>query len=123
MVAEMDQHSDRTLGELVEVARQVSAAVQTVISGKPDTFCSGADLHEIIKLNDVEQTLEMSRYGQGLFSRLANISKPTVCGINGVCLGGGLELALCCDRRIATNSDSTLLGLPEVRLHTAVHLR
>jgi 3-hydroxyacyl-CoA dehydrogenase/enoyl-CoA hydratase/3-hydroxybutyryl-CoA epimerase len=47
---------------------------------------------------------------------LARLGKPTVAGINGVCLGGGLELALCCTRRIASDTPNTNLGLPEVRL-------
>jgi 3-hydroxyacyl-CoA dehydrogenase/enoyl-CoA hydratase/3-hydroxybutyryl-CoA epimerase len=86
------------------------------ISGKPDTFLSGADLHEIIKFTTADQAEDLSRRGQRVFNEIANLGKPTVVAINGVCLGGGLELALCCNRRIATDSESTLIGLPEVKL-------
>ena len=87
-----------------------------IISGKADTFLSGADLHEIMKFTAAEQAEELSRRGQRIFNELANIGKPTVAAIHGVCLGGGLELVLCCNRRIATDSALTLIGLPEVKL-------
>ena len=87
-----------------------------IISGKPDTFLSGADLHEIMKFGTSEQAEELSSRGQRVFNSLANIGKPTVAGIHGICLGGGLELVLCCNKRIATDAANTLLGLPEVRL-------
>lgn len=86
------------------------------ISGKPNTFLSGADLHEIIKFTEPQQAYDLSRRGQKLFSRIANLKQPTVCAIHGVCLGGGLESALSCVRRIATTDEITLLGLPELRL-------
>jgi 3-hydroxyacyl-CoA dehydrogenase/enoyl-CoA hydratase/3-hydroxybutyryl-CoA epimerase len=87
-----------------------------IISGKSDTFLSGADLHEIMKFAAAEQAEELSRRGQRIFNTLANIGKPTVAAIHGVCLGGGLELVLCCNRRIATDSPITLIGLPETKL-------
>jgi 3-hydroxyacyl-CoA dehydrogenase/enoyl-CoA hydratase/3-hydroxybutyryl-CoA epimerase len=87
-----------------------------IISGKPDTFLSGADLHEIMKFTAAEQAEELSRRGQKIFNELANLGKPTVAAIHGVCLGGGLEMVLCCNRRIATDDPITLIGLPEVRL-------
>jgi 3-hydroxyacyl-CoA dehydrogenase/enoyl-CoA hydratase/3-hydroxybutyryl-CoA epimerase len=87
-----------------------------IISGKSDTFLSGADLHEIMKFTAAEQAEELSRRGQRIFNTLANIGKPTVAAIHGVCLGGGLELVLCCNRRIATDSPITLIGLPETKL-------
>lgn len=90
--------------------------VLVIISGKPDTFLSGADLHEIMKFTAAEQAEELSRRGQRIFNELANLGKPTVAAIHGVCLGGGLELVLCCNRRIATDDPITLIGLPEVKL-------
>lgn len=104
---------DRALDEL-ERDSQVKAI--GMLSGKAETFCSGADLHEIMKFTDREQALALSSRGQAIFNKAASISKPTVIGINGVCLGGGLELALCADRRIATRAPITLIGLPEVKL-------
>lgn len=87
-----------------------------ILSNKEESFISGADLHEIIKFEDKESALELCRRGHELFNILDGLPKPTIAGIHGRCLGGGLELALCCDRRIATNSPNTQLGLPEVKL-------
>lgn len=87
-----------------------------IISGKPDAFVSGADLHEIIKCSSVSAAYKLSKQGQELFTIISTKHKPTVIGIHGACLGGGLELALCCDKRIATSSPLTILGLPEVKL-------
>jgi 3-hydroxyacyl-CoA dehydrogenase/enoyl-CoA hydratase/3-hydroxybutyryl-CoA epimerase len=101
---------------LIEVERDSSVKAMVLVSGKPDTFLSGADLHEIMKFTDVEVARRTSSRGQKILDRLAALAKPTVVGINGVCLGGGLELALSCKRRIATTDAKTLLGLPEVRL-------
>jgi 3-hydroxyacyl-CoA dehydrogenase/enoyl-CoA hydratase/3-hydroxybutyryl-CoA epimerase len=87
-----------------------------IVSGKAESFITGADLHEIMKFTDAAQARELSARGQIVFNSLANLSKPTVVGINGVCLGGGLELALCCTERIATDVRETLIGLPETKL-------
>ncbi len=73
----------------------VKAAV--FISGKPDSFIIGADLHEIIKMTDPAQPLAMSQSGQNVMMALANLPIPTVAAINGPCLGGGLEVALTCE--------------------------
>src|ERR1700733_10223767 len=99
-----------------QVAEDDSIKGVGIISGKPDTFLSGADLHEIMKFTDAQQGEALSRRGQHIFNGLADMDKPTVVGIHGVCLGGGLELALCCTKRIATDSRITLIGLPEVKL-------
>ena len=87
-----------------------------VLSGKPDTFCAGADVHEIVRMAEQAEACQMSRQGQIVLSMLNKTKKPTVAGIHGSCLGGGLELALWCHARIATDDPSTLLALPEVRL-------
>jgi 3-hydroxyacyl-CoA dehydrogenase/enoyl-CoA hydratase/3-hydroxybutyryl-CoA epimerase len=87
-----------------------------IVSAKPDTFCAGADLQEITKFSTEEEALALSTKGQALFNQIADLGKPVVAAINGVCLGGGLEMALCCTRRIATDVPETILGLPEVKL-------
>lgn len=87
-----------------------------LLSRKPDNFLLGADLREIMKLDTSEAANRIAGEGQRVFSRFANLNKPKVAGIHGICLGGGLELALCCNRRIATGSYQTQLGLPEVKL-------
>lgn len=99
---------------ITEIESNTEIGAVVIISGKGDTFVAGADLHEILKYKTVDDGAQLSRRGNSIFSLLANMSKPTVAAINGLCVGGGLELALCCDRRIATNAPITVLGLPEV---------
>lgn len=101
---------------LADVESDPAVKAVIVVSGKPDNFVTGADLREISKLTDKETARSLSSRGQEILDKLASFKKPTVAGINGACLGGGLELTLACDRRIATTDEITVLGLPEVRL-------
>jgi 3-hydroxyacyl-CoA dehydrogenase/enoyl-CoA hydratase/carnithine racemase len=87
-------------------------------SGKPGTFLAGADLREFVASIGApkEQIAAMCRRGQQLFQRLSKTPFVTVAAIDGICLGGGSELALWCDRRVMSNSPKTQFGLPEVKL-------
>ncbi|HXT21527.1 MAG TPA: enoyl-CoA hydratase-related protein, partial [Thermoanaerobaculia bacterium] len=85
-------------------------------SGKPDTFIAGADIEEIEQLSDRAAVRDLLRRGHELFGRVAALPFPTVVAIHGACMGGGLELALCCDWRVASEHEKTRLGLPEVQL-------
>lgn len=87
-----------------------------VKSGKPDCFVAGADLKEIVQIVDPDEAKEKSRIGQVIMSKLESLEVPTIALINGTCLGGGLELALACDYRVATDHEKTSLGLPETSL-------
>ncbi|HKV11514.1 MAG TPA: 3-hydroxyacyl-CoA dehydrogenase NAD-binding domain-containing protein [Thermoanaerobaculia bacterium] len=87
-----------------------------IYSGKPDGFVAGADLEELLALTDKEAILDMLQRGHELMERLAGLRFPTVAAIHGAALGGGLELALACKRRVATEHAKTKLGLPEVQL-------
>ena len=87
-----------------------------IYSGKPDGFVAGADLEELLAAADKEAVLAMLQRGHDLMERLAGLPFPTVAAIHGACLGGGLELALACRRRAATEHPKTRLGLPEVQL-------
>lgn len=84
-------------------------------SGKPSIFIAGADLKTLEKARDSELS-ELIKLGQSVFTRLAALSVPTVAAIHGACVGGGLELALACDWRVASDSPKTRLGLPETQL-------
>ncbi len=94
------------------------AAVQALVitSGKKDVFIAGADIEEFTRLSKQEEFERLSRDGQEMLQRLDDYPKPVVCAIHGACLGGGLELALACDWRVATDHPRTQLGLPEVQL-------
>jgi len=87
-----------------------------IYSGKPDGFVAGADLEELQRFTTKEPVIAMLRRGHDLMERLAGLPFPTVAAIHGACLGGGLELALACRRRVATEHPKTKLGLPEVQL-------
>jgi len=85
-------------------------------SGKKGSFIVGADVREFDQVENVEQAAGFIREVHDLFNRVESLKFPTAVIIDGYCLGGGLELALCFDYRIAKNSDGTRLGYPEVRL-------
>ncbi len=85
-------------------------------SGKPRSFIAGADLEAIATLTDREQVRAIVRRAQQAFTRLAALPCPTVAAIDGPCLGGGTELALACDSRVAADEPETRIGLPEVLL-------
>lgn len=87
-----------------------------ILSDKKNGFIAGADIKEFTSLKDRSDAEKMIRSGQAVFDRLANMKCPTVSLIHGFCLGGGLELALACDYRVAEDSRRTRLGLPEVKL-------
>jgi 3-hydroxyacyl-CoA dehydrogenase/enoyl-CoA hydratase/3-hydroxybutyryl-CoA epimerase len=87
-----------------------------LISGKADTFIAGADIEEFTAIATQTEAERLSFEGQETVSRLETFHKPIVAAINGACLGGGLEVALACHYRIATDHPKTVLGLPEVQL-------
>ncbi|MBO6550301.1 MAG: enoyl-CoA hydratase/isomerase family protein [Rhizobiales bacterium] len=87
-----------------------------LISGKKNNFIAGADIKEFEQLDTVEKVKEVTAYGTGLFQRMEDLKVPVVVAINGFCLGGGLEMAMACHYRIATRSEGTRVGLPEVKL-------
>jgi 3-hydroxyacyl-CoA dehydrogenase / enoyl-CoA hydratase / 3-hydroxybutyryl-CoA epimerase len=104
--------------ELVLARLRDDAAVRAVvlISGKADTFIAGADIEEFTAIVNQTEAERLSFEGQETVSRLETFQKPIVAAINGACLGGGLEVALACHYRIATDQPKTALGLPEVQL-------
>jgi 3-hydroxyacyl-CoA dehydrogenase / enoyl-CoA hydratase / 3-hydroxybutyryl-CoA epimerase len=85
-------------------------------SAKRSGFILGADVKEFGALTDVSHATAMAARGQALMGRIAALDVPTVAAIDGFALGGGLELALACDYRIAVDSYERTLGLPEVQL-------
>ena len=87
-----------------------------VRSGKAGSFVAGADVERIDGIRERAEAHAIVTRAQAAFSRLAALHCPTVAAIDGVCLGGGLELALACDSRIAADEPRTRIGLPEVLL-------
>ena len=108
VLAELDAELDALRGS--------SARALVFESGKRSGFILGADVKEFSALRDASHATAMAARGQALLGRIANLPIPTVAAIDGFALGGGLELALACDYRIAVDSYERTLGLPEVQL-------
>jgi len=102
------------LGDILDVAEKDSSVKCVVITGEGDrAFSAGADVTMFPKVTPVKAE-EFSRAGQKTFSKIEEMSKPVVAAINGFALGGGLELALACDFRVA--AEHAELGSPEIAL-------
>ncbi|MFC1575883.1 enoyl-CoA hydratase-related protein, partial [Gemmatimonadota bacterium] len=101
-------------------ARALSAAgdlrALVLWSGKADSFFVGADVAAIRGVTDARQGEEVARKGQDVFQELASLPIPTLAAIHGVCVGGGLEMALACHSRVVSQAPETRLGLPEILL-------
>ncbi len=107
----------RTLGAKIdELGKHENIRLLKFTSSKEGIFIAGADISQIEGLRDEEEAYELVREGQKVLSKISALPFPTVAIIDGACLGGGLELALCCDYRLATESPKTKIGLPEVNL-------
>ncbi|MCF6289359.1 MAG: 3-hydroxyacyl-CoA dehydrogenase NAD-binding domain-containing protein [Proteobacteria bacterium] len=103
-----------SLMDTLEKDKEISAVV--FYSGKQDCWIAGADIKEFMSMQSSEEAEQLSREGNKLLSRLANLSKPVIAAINGATLGGGLEFAMTCHYRIASTDKKTVFGLPEVKL-------
>ncbi len=86
------------------------------VSGKRDNFIAGADIDAFVALKSGDEALALVRGGQELVNKFGELDKPVVAAIHGACLGAGLEAALACAYRVATNHPKTTIGLPEVQL-------
>src|SRR6478672_814228 len=103
----LDQiHSRRDLAGLV------------IKSGKPGTFIAVADIREFLASLGApkSEVVAMCRRGQQLFQRLSRLASITVAAIDGICVGGGAELAVWCDRRVMSDNPKSEIGFPEVKL-------
>ncbi|RMG31299.1 MAG: crotonase [Gammaproteobacteria bacterium] len=101
---------------LLEAVREDAPPGLVLRSGKPSGFIAGADVHRFAPLPPRDEVLAFIHLGQRAADALEALPFPTLALVRGFCLGGGLELALACDYRIACDDERTRLGLPEVRL-------
>lgn len=99
-----------------KIAKDKKIKLLIILSGKENNFIAGADINEIKEIKNKKDALKKVEIGQKILSKIADLKIPTIAVINGSCLGGGLELALACKYRIASENPKTLIGLPEVNL-------
>ena len=109
VIAEMTAMLDR-----FEQDTSINAAV--LLSAKPDIWIAGADIEAFLAFKDAADATRTSAEAQALVERVERSRVPMVCAIHGACLGGGLELALACAYRVASDHPKTVLALPEVQL-------
>ena len=101
---------------LLELQKNAEVQAIVIISAKKDSFVVGADIKEFESFTKKEDVIEVINEGHRLLNGLEQNPKPVVAAINGPCVGGGLELALACNYRIAGKSKKTMFALPEVKL-------
>jgi 3-hydroxyacyl-CoA dehydrogenase/enoyl-CoA hydratase/3-hydroxybutyryl-CoA epimerase len=98
-----------------DLHRDSSVTALVIRSAKEKVFIAGADLKALRTLPD-EALNELMALGQDVFTHLESLRIPKVAAIHGACVGGGYELTLACDWRVASDSDATRIGLPETQL-------
>jgi len=112
--------NENVLDELSSFIDQIAESDTKALiirSGKPNTFIAGADLKRFQEaFSDVSLAIGLIGKGHAVFDKLDALSIPTVAAIDGICLGGGTELALACDYRILSDNPKLQIGLPEVNL-------
>ncbi len=112
----MNALSAEVQDELVLAAAELTERTDVravVVWGGPRVLAAGADVKEMAAMSYADMVLRVDRLQAGL-GALAAVPKPTVCAITGYALGGGLEVALACDVRVA--GDDARLGVPEIQL-------
>ena len=87
-----------------------------IVSGKPEGFIAGADIKQFVAVTTAAEASALAGKGHALLNRIEGSRIPFVAAINGICLGGGTELALGCAGRVASDDPKTAIGLPEVQL-------
>ncbi len=106
--------SIEALKELDEVLDDViKSKFKTIIikSAKKGIFIAGADIKEIEAMNKHDDVIKLLNNGNKILNKISYLKQTTIALIEGACMGGGLELALSCDFRVAIESEKTKLGL------------
>ena len=107
---------DELNGHLDFLESEKSLKGLIIRSGKSKIFIAGADLNDFTQELSAERIAIGIEQGQKTFDRIGRLPYPTVAAIHGVALGGGFEITLACDYRIASSDSATKVGLPETNL-------
>lgn len=103
------------LGNVIDSVRADADVKAVIITGGGSlAFVAGADINEIAELRSSQEAEAIAARGQAIINKIEDMQKPVICAINGVCLGGGNELAMACHIRIA--GDRARFGQPEITL-------
>src|SRR5216110_3641037 len=108
-LSDLDQQLDFIEGE-------DSLGGVVILSAKKSIFIAGADLKTLLRQAQAGEMRAFIAEGQRIFNRLAALKIPTCAAIHGACAGGGYEVALACDWRVASDDPATRIGLPETTL-------
>ncbi len=111
--------STPVMTELSETLRSLSNSsikCLIIVSKKPKIFIAGADIDEIKDISTPEEARDKASMGQNIINQIEDLPFPVIAAIHGASMGGGTELALACDYRLATDDSSTKIGLPETKL-------
>ncbi|MEY2562918.1 MAG: 3-hydroxyacyl-CoA dehydrogenase / enoyl-CoA hydratase / 3-hydroxybutyryl-CoA epimerase / enoyl-CoA [Verrucomicrobiota bacterium] len=112
-----DAPTMQNLSEHLDAIENDSAVLGVLVtSAKKSIFIAGADLKTLLKQAQTGELRAFISEGQKVFNRLAALKVPTVAAIHGACAGGGYEITLACDYRVASNDPATKIGLPETGL-------
>ena len=113
----MNALDHRTMQDMESTMKNIekdSSVKVVVITGAGEVFVVGADINEVQQVTTREQGEALTENAQSIFNLVENSRKPVIAAINGMCLGGGVELSLACHIRIA--GDKVQMGLPEIML-------
>jgi enoyl-CoA hydratase/carnithine racemase len=103
------------LGQAMETLKTDAAVKVVIITGAGSlAFVAGADIKEVGQLSSVQEAKEMAALGHAVFLKIQRLGKPVIAAINGICFGGGLELAMACHLRIC--GDRARFAQPEISL-------
>ncbi len=114
----LDEKALEELSQIVDEVSNEGKKLDGVIfhSHKEGCFLAGADIHLIASMKTESEGAHGAEQGQNIYNKIEDLKVPTVACIDGVCLGGGMELALSCKSIICSSSKKTQMGLPEVKL-------